>query len=130
MSTPPDQSRPPPILGCFLRLSSFSLIAGSLGIGAIGWFVLATMADSIRKNPGEIGPLPAVAAACIDYRNWLPLLVVPTLLCGILLMIRRRSGPLGWPAFVMAFGWLMMLFGLILYSFIMFITPLYQYHPL
>jgi len=125
----PDQSRPP-ILGCFLRLSSFSLIAGSLGVGAIGWFVLATMADSLRKNPDEIGPLPALATACINHRNWLPLLVLPILVCGILLIARRRSVTIAWPVFMIALAWLLTLFALILYTFIMFITPLYQYHPL
>jgi hypothetical protein len=111
------------------RLIGLFVIIGSLAIGLIGWLALANLADNIRKNPEVANDLSPLVLGCIDHRGWLPALVVPALVGGLWLLMGRARGA-AWPVFILSMLWLFVLFATILYSFIMFMAPLYEYRPL
>ena len=117
-------------LGCFYRLNGVFAILGSLGVAVIGWIILAQLADNIHKNPDVVGQLPPVAQWCIDHRNWLPLMALAPLAMGIVQACTQRTRSVFWILVAIESIWLAVLVGLILYTFIMFIGPLYQYHPM
>ena len=117
-------------LGCFYRLNGVFTILGSLAVAVVGWIILAQLADNIRKNPDVVGQLPSLAQWCIDHRNWLPLTALAPLALGIVQACTQRTRFAFWVLVVIESTWLIVLVALILYTFIMFMAPLYQYHPM
>jgi len=110
--------------------NGISLIVGSMALGILGWVAFAFLGDALRKNPETAENIAPTALWCIEHRAWLPIAAIPPLLVGARLLWSRQTLAKGWSMFVMAFLWETALFFLILYSFIMFLAPMYQYQPL
>ncbi|MCH8823022.1 MAG: hypothetical protein IH984_05885 [Planctomycetes bacterium] len=109
------------------RLSGLYYILASVGLG-IGAMLMPRMLDVVIRNDlASPSDLPGLAKWCMDNRSLLPLLALPTLVCGIVLMLNPKR------------KWLMSMLGLIammlplaaiLYCFIAAASQLYNPPPL
>ena len=95
-------------------------------VGIVGWLLLSMLAHMLESNPdlaSDMNPL----ARCLVERGWaVAMLVAPSLLGGLILMIAPLSRGKFWLITIGASLWLAMIFGTILFCFLMFIGPLYQ----
>lgn len=114
----------------FHRLNGVFVAIGAVAVAIIGWIALANIADSIRENPEVTADIAPFALRCVHSRASLPLLVVPSLICGLILVVFPLSRSVSWLIFIFSSLALFTVFGMVLYSFIMFIAPLYQYQPM
>ena len=124
------EHQPMPIRRWFFRVKGGFIIISSLSVGLLAWLVLSIIAENLRKNPDVIKGLPGLVNQCIAHRALVPLAALPALACGVMLLPKDRSRPTGWLLILAATAWLFGLFGLILYCFVSFLAPLYQYQPL
>ncbi len=109
------------------RFSGLYYIIAAVGLG-IGAMLMPRMLDVVIKNNlASRSDLPSMAKWCMDNRGLLPLLALPTLVCGIALMLNPKR------------KWLMSILGLIammlpliaiLYCFISAMAQLYDPPPL
>lgn len=112
------------------RTKGLFIIVTSLATAVLGWYVLAKIGEHAQRNPEVIKDLPPLVTSLMNQRAILPVLVLPAFICGVLVLPKNRSRATGWMLIIAATLWLMALFVLILYCFISFLSPLYQYQPL
>jgi|SRR6185503_21204208 len=116
----------------FLRLNGIFIIITSLAIGALGLLILSLIAEDLRKSADLRADFDPFAAWLVDHRALWPLTAIPPLAIGFLLSL--RSAAMGraarWTLLVVGYAMLLPLFGLLLWSLIMMLTPLYTYKPL
>jgi len=109
------------------RFSGLYYVLASVGLG-IGAMLMPRLLDVVIKNDlASRKDLSQLTLWCADNRNLLPLLALPTLICGIVLMLNPKR------------KWLMSTLGLvamllplaaILYCFIAAASQLYNPPPL
>jgi hypothetical protein len=112
------------------RVNGVFLLIASLGVGGIGYVVLSLIARSLRENSDtaqEVSP----HVITITHNRWLLLVfIVPSVVAGLMLLLSSHRGRWRWPAFALGMIWVVVLMSGVLYAFIMFLAPLYQYQPL
>jgi len=130
-----SSNRPPAGKPALFVFTGGFLLVVSIVIAWLGWFVLSTLAENAREYDVN---LPELALAAIEHRAWFPLLALPSLACGIVLVFSgirdgmRGGAPLPARWLILAVGslWLALTFAIVLYCFLMFLRPLYQYQEL
>ena len=131
MSAPQGEPAPAStIKRWFFRIKGSFIIISSLAVGGLGWMVLALLDYNIHKSPDIFKDLPALVTTLVRFRAAMPLLILPALLTGVALLPRNRRASTGWMQIIAAALWLVAVFALIVYCFVLFLTPLYTYQPL
>jgi hypothetical protein len=102
------------------------VVGASIIIALLSWLALHLLAPiaSDRSGGGEIAPF---VRRCIALRAWMPLLALPALLCGIVLL-RGRRGSLA--VAVLGTALLLLPLVIVLVCFIMIVGRMYTYQPL
>ncbi len=111
------------------RIKGGFLMVSALATAGLGWFILNLLPGIAEKLSGGEQDLHPLARFCIHHRPWIPLLVLPGFLCGVLILRTPRSS--------LARMWLLvgtltliLSVALIFFCFIMTLAPAYQYQPL
>jgi len=107
-------------------------MVSAVGVGVLGWIVLRILDGDLRKAPEQAKDVDEFARWMIAHRDFVPLAVLPVVAIGVWLTVRGRSTnrALWWVMVFAASLWLAAIFVAIVASFVMFLAPLYQYHPL
>lgn len=125
--------------GCLAKAKGVLLVGGAVGVGGLGWLVLSILANDLRRAPDHA---PRIAPFClwlIEHRWLVPLSVLPAVVAGIWLMSMRlkslqpkSSQRRAQPWILLAIGslWLVLIFAAVLFAFIQFLAPLYQYQDI
>lgn len=109
------------------RLSGLYYILASVGLG-IGAMLMPRMLDVVIKNNlTSRSDLPTLAKWCMDNRGLLALLALPTLVCGIVLMLNPKRK---WLMSILGLIAMMLPLAAILYCFIAAMSQLYNPPPL
>jgi hypothetical protein len=106
------------------------LVATSLAIGLLGWWVLSLMSDALRQDQHHASQIGGPARWVIQHRSILPLLASLSLLCGMWLALASSRRPIFWLVWSLAMLWLIVLFAIVLLTFIGFLVRLYTYQPI
>jgi hypothetical protein len=117
-------------LSVFHRLNGVFLVIGALGVGGIGAFALDQIATALRENPEYADNISPLALKLVDNRWLLLILVIPVIVAGSALIFSSRRGGWRWLTFIAGMLWIFILFAGILFAFIRFVAPLYQYQPM
>ncbi len=109
------------------RFNGLYYIIASVGLG-IGAMLMPRLLDVVIKNNlTSRNDLPGMAKWCMDNRGLLPLLALPTLVCGILLMVNPKRK---WLITILGLIAMLMPVAAILYCFISAMAQLYDPPPL
>ena len=109
------------------RLSGLYYVLASVGLG-IGATLMPRMLDVVIKNNlTSRSDLPTMAKWCMDNRSLLALLALPTLVCGIVLMLNPKRK---WLMSILGLIAMMLPLAAILYCFIAAMSQLYNPPPL
>src|ERR1043165_8313495 len=120
----------PRLSNAFSRVKGIFIIIGGVAVGFIGWFALSALAINLQKNPETMKDIAPLAVDFIQRRWLLPVLAIPVLVGGVFLAVSKTTRAASWLIFIVSMLWLLGLFGIVLFCFIAFLAPLYQYHPL
>ena len=112
------------------RLSGVFVIIGALAVGIIGWIALSILAENIRQHPETQSQMPALAVSLINARTWLPFVAALMVGSGAVLIVFPRSRGVTWLLFLASMLGIATLFVVVLYCFLSFVAPLYEYQPL
>ncbi len=121
---PRDPIRLTRVLG---RATGLGLVVGAPACGLLGWLALSLLAGLVVDPPYPPDEVPAFVAWCVTVRVAVPVLALPALLCGALLLRRPRR-----PWLLSVFGSLSLLIpaAVVMYCFVMVVAPMYRYRPL
>lgn len=109
------------------RFSGLYYIIAAIVLG-IGASMMPRMLDVVIKNDlASRNDLPAMAKWCMDYRSLLPLLALPTLACGIILIVNPKRK---WLMNILGSISMLLPLAAILYCFIAAASQLYNPPPL
>ena len=122
-----------------MRAKGAILLVSALAVAALGWLVLHLLASNLRKEPDHEQDIAPFARWMIDHPWIMPLLALPAVITAGWLLMRhgatsrdagaiRKSAP--WIITALATLWLVLVFALVLVTFVMFLAPLYQYREL
>lgn len=103
---------------------------GALGCGSIGWITLGILAENLRSNPDAAVDMSAAALGMINHSWWLPVSSLAVLAVGVLMIVAKVQRSTAWLLFVLGMVGILAIFIAILYCFIGFVAPMYQYRPL
>jgi len=107
--------------------SGVSMIFAALVGGALLWLPLHFLADIVADPPYPRSEIPPLVVMCVAYRASVPLLAIPTLICGILLVRARRRS---WLLLIVGMLGMLVPLALVLYCFVGIIGPMYEMHPI
>lgn len=109
------------------RFNGLYYIIASIVLG-IGAMLMPRLLDVVVKNNlASPSDLPNMAKWCMDNRGLLPLLALPTLICGIMLMVYPKRK---WLLTILGLIAMMIPLAAILYCFISAMSQLYDPPPL
>ena len=109
------------------RFSGLYYIIAAVGLG-IGAMLMPRLLDVVIKNDlTSRSNLSGMARWCMDNRSLLPLLALPTLVCGIVLMLNPKRK---WLMSILGLIAMMLPLAAILYCFIAAASQLYNLPPL
>lgn len=112
------------------RIKGIFVCIGALGCGSIGWITLGILAENLRRNPDAAVDMSAAALGMINHSWWLPVSSLAVLAVGVLMIVAKVQRSTAWLLFVLGMVGILAIFIAILYCFIGFIAPMYQYRPL
>ncbi len=109
------------------RVTGLGLLLSAPACGLLGWLALSLLAGLAADPPYPPNEIPALVARCVAFRAAVPVLALPALLCGAILLRRPRR-----PWLLSVFGSLSLLIPVVvvLYCFVMLVAPMYRYRPL
>ena len=119
-----------PASGIMARMRGVIVAVASLGCGIMGWIALGILADNIREHPEAAENMSATALALIRHSWWAPLVAVAVLVLGIVMIASPRNRAMTWMLFALSMIGVLLIFGGVLYAFLGFIGPMYEYRPL
>ena len=109
------------------RLSGLYYIIVAVGLG-IGTSLMPRLLDVVIKNDlASRSDLSSFANWCLDNRSLLPLLALPALVCGILLMVYPKRK---WLLSILGIVTMLLPLAAIMYCFIAAASQLYNPPPL
>lgn len=112
------------------RINGVFLLISAIAVGVVGYLVLAFLDQALRDNPDAARDISPNAVSFIRNRGALFLLITPALAAGLALVFSSRRGGWRWAVFIAGMVWMAVLLAGILYAFVSFLAPLYQYQPL
>lgn len=112
------------------RLWAVPLLLSALGVAGAGWYMLGKLNEALQKSPDHADSVPQQVLDVIQNRNMLFLVMAVPIACAMLQFSSAKSRSMAWLLFGFGSLWTFAVFALLLYCFIMFIAPLYQYQPL
>ena len=124
------RSNQPTPAGCLRSGKAAFIIISALGVAIVGLFALNVLSSNLQKSQELAEQMPALAIACIRHRYWLVLASLPPVVLAALMLRAKSSAQTRWILFALAQAWLLIIFGLILHTFVASLVPLYQYQPL
>lgn len=109
------------------RLSGLYYVIASVVLGIGAMFMPRMLDVVIKNNLASPSDLPNLAKWCMDNRGLLPLLALPTLVCGMVLMLNPKRK---WLMSILGLIAMMLPLAAILYCFIAAMSQLYNPPPL
>jgi hypothetical protein len=106
------------------------VVIASLGCGLVGWIALGILAENIRRNPDAAEDMSSTALTLIRHSWWAPMVATIVLSLGIIMIASPRYRAMTWTLFAMSMIGILIIFGGVLYAFLGFIGPMYEYRPL
>jgi hypothetical protein len=106
------------------------VIVAAIAVAIVGWNILRRLALNIHEHPDTGADLPETAEWLIRNRALFPFFALPPILLAGLGMVKFSARGGGCLLVVLAAAWVLVLLGLTLFTFISYVTPLYQYQPL
>jgi hypothetical protein len=113
------------LAGAYSAATGIYFILAAIVVGGLSYIAFNLFADVARDQGTE---LPHLALWCVTNRAWLPLLTLPTLILGILII--RAVGGKRFAMVVLALLFLLVPLVLVLYCFVATVAPMYQMQPL
>lgn len=119
-------------MGCLTRGKGAFLLLTAIAVGGLGYFVLNLLSDNLAKEPETAKEVAAFAKWVIHQRALVAVSALPAAAIGAWMLAKRKATKPAatWLAWAAAMAWLLVLFGVILITFIMTLAPLYQYREL
>ena len=112
------------------RMNGVFLLIASAAVGGLGYMVLSLLAQALRENPEAAKDIPESAIALLRHRGLLVPMIIPSIAGGFLLIFSSRTGGWRWAVFAASLLWVVALVVAVLYAFVSFLAPLYQYQAL
>jgi len=113
------------------RFAGIGFTLTAIVAAGLGWFILNRLGGYLHdpKNADAIDPasVPSWVNALIDHPAVYPMLCLPTLLAGVLLLAGARPRGLWYAAALLG---LLLVIGTLLMCFVSLVAPLYQYQEL
>lgn len=119
-------------MGCLTRGKGAFLLLTAIAVGVLGLFVLQLLNDNLAKEPETAKEVASFARWVIHQRTLVALGALPAAAIGVWMLAKRKQTKPAttWLAWAAAMAWLLVLFGVVLMTFIMTLAPLYQYREL
>jgi hypothetical protein len=110
------------------RGAGLGLVAGAIACGGLGWLILRLVAPIAADPPYPPEEIPAFARGMVEMPALMPLLSLPALVCGVVMLKRKMKR--GWIPALVGSTLLLVPFLIALMTFVLLIAPMYTYRAL
>ncbi len=113
--------------GCLYTAHGAYLILAGLILAIFCWFVPSLLIKIVGSGVVDESKLPKIAHDVLEHRDWLPLLALPVIVFGLIVL---NKVPPRWLWLVLGFVSMLLPAGLLIYTFVVSMGLLYQVQEL